>query len=359
MQSILATPENENILGTCSISPSPRKKIDTTDAGIPLLQKGAINVFINMPCPLKVATRNCLEQFITAYNEVSRVPIYSPSLQDGKTKDIEGQLKSAQSEDEIPEILVASGLHTVFSEAFRKRFIDTRIYVPAIPDEALSKLTDTYRHLVLDKNIGIVGTGFWNLVCDLSVETTVPYPKQWTDLVNPIYRDQISVHGYNGKASIAALLLLLRERLGNQAITDFGQNIRNIWHFAEILKRLDTDEPRRTPFNLLPNAASVQMPSKKRGAIFEFQEGPVLAPMLMYVKASKAELCKPFVHFFFSEVMRKNLRRGDFYLADDFDWKREFCFPDWNYLVKNDYEQISESLNAELKKGLRPDAFTM
>jgi len=36
------------------------------------------------------------------------------------------------------------------------------------------------------------------------------------------------VHGYNGKASIANLLMLLKEKLGNNAATDFARNIRNV-----------------------------------------------------------------------------------------------------------------------------------
>ncbi len=354
MQKLIYHPEASKGLNACTHSIlKPR----TTENGIELLKRKSINVFINMPCPLKVATRASLEEFVTSFNKESVIPIYSPTLFDGHTKDIEAKLKSAQYEDEIPEIIIASGLHTVFSKEFKERFIDTRIYIPAIPEQAYQKLSTQYKRLVVNDNIGIIGTGFWSLVCDLSVSINVPYPRQWTDLINPIYKGLISVHGYNGKASITSLLLILKERLGEEAISGFGKNIRNIWHFAEILKRIDTNEPRRTPFNLLPNAAAVQMPSKKRGAILEFEEGPILAPMLMYVKASKAEICKPVIQFFFSDVMRRNLHQGDFYLADEMNWKQNFTFPDWNYLMNNDYEQINQTLDAKFREGLGKDVF--
>jgi len=77
-------------------------------------------------------------------------------------------------------------------------------------------------------NIGIFGTGYWSIVIDLSTHTDVPYPRRWTDLVDPLYRDLVTVHGYNGKASIANLLMLLKEKLGNNAATDFARNIRNV-----------------------------------------------------------------------------------------------------------------------------------
>jgi len=314
-------------------------------------------MFINMPCPLKVSTRECLENFVPSFNQTSKLPFYSPSLYDGQTKDIEGELKNAEHEDEIPEVLLASGLHTVFSKDFKERFIDTRIYVPAVPQSVINKMSRYYQKLVTEKNIGIVAFGFWSIVCDLSMKINVPYPKQWIDLVNPVYKGLISVHGYHGKASIAALLLILKERLGEQAISDLGKNIRNIWHFAEILKRIDTDDPRKTPFNLLPNAASVHLPSRKHAAMLEFEEGPLLAPMMMYVKASKAKVCQPIIDFVFSDKMRKNLHSGDFYLADELDWNKNYCFPDWNYLMKYDYDDICGMVNSILYENIDKDVF--
>ena len=340
----------------CSAPPPLTKR--NTENGTPFLQQGAINIFMNMPCPLKVLAKSALKTFAEEYNASNKVKLYSPVLMDGNSKGIEGELKNAKVEEELPEILVASGLHTVLSKEFKARFIDTGIYEPVATPAMLRQMSPEYRNLVTNENIGIIGTGYWSLVCDLSLKMGVPYPTQWTDLVKPEFKDLISVHGYHGKASIAAVLLILRERLGDGAIATFGANIRNIWHFAEILKRMDSPEPRRTSLNLLPNAATVQMPSKKNAGILEFNEGPVLAPFLMYVKASKRKLCQPVIDFFLGQEMRRTLLRGDFHLADDLDWNAPFCFPNWKTMLESDYEELVEELNMELKKGLRSDVFT-
>jgi len=342
------------VLAACGAPPLNRK---TTGNGVPLLRKGAINLYMNMPCPLKVVCKMVIGEFANLYNASHDVPIYSPMLLDGDSKGIEGELKAAMTEEELPEVLVASGLHTVMSKGFRERFIDTGVYTGVTSESAMARMPESYRKLVLEHNIGIFSTGFWSVVCDLSMEPCVPYPRRWTDLVDPLYKDLVTVHGYNGKASIASLLLVLREQLGSHVVTEFAGNIRNIWHFAEVLKRIDSTEPRRTPFNLLPNAATVQMPSKKRAAILEFEDGPVLAPMLMYVKSSRIDECRPLINFFHSNSMRQALRRGDFYLADDFDWSQPFSFPSWEFLLQSDYEALTAELDVELKKGLRPDVF--
>ncbi len=348
------TGQDGQVLAVCGAPPINRK---TTGNGVPLLKKGAINLYMNMPCPLKVVCKMALGEFVNLYNGSHDVPIYSPMLLDGDSKGIEGELKAAMTEDELPELLVASGLHTVLSKGFRERFIDSGIYTGITSETALARMPESFRKLSGEHNIGIFSTGFWSVVCDLSLESCVPYPRRWADLVDPLYKDHLTVHGYNGKASIAALLLVLKEQLGSGVVTEFAGNIRNIWHFAEILKRMDSTEPRRTLFNLLPNAATVQMPSKKRAAILEFEDGPILAPMLMFAKTSRMDECMPLINYFQSNVMRQALRRGDFHMASDFDWSQPFSFPSWDFLLRNDYEALTAQLDVELKQGLKPDVF--
>jgi len=348
------TENSGSVIAACGAPPIHKK---TTDNGVPLLKKGALNLYVNMPCPLKVVTKMAISEFADLYNASHDVQLYSPMLHDGNSKGIESELKAAQTEDELPEVLIASGLHTVLSRNFRERFIDTGIYTGITTPEALKIMPESFQQLVTEHNIGILGIGYWSIVVDLSTSPGVAYPHRWIDLVDPLYKDLLTVHGYNGKASIATLLMLLKEQLGSGAATDFACNIRNVWHFAEILKRLDSSEVRRTPFNLLPNAATVQMPSRKQAVILEFEDGPVLAPMLMFVKTSRIEECQPIVDFFHSDIMRKALKRGDFYLAEDVNWKEPFSFPSWDYLLNNDYEELTAMLDVELKKGLRADVF--
>ena len=96
------------VLSVCGAPPLNRK---ATGNGIPLLKKGAINLYMNMPCPLKVVCKMVIGEFVELYNSSHEVPIYSPMLLDGDSKGIEGELKAAMTEEELPERLVASGLH--------------------------------------------------------------------------------------------------------------------------------------------------------------------------------------------------------------------------------------------------------
>ena len=324
----------------------------------PLIKKGAINLFMDMPCHLKVATKIVIDEFVEIYNASHDIQIHSPLLIDGDFKGIEIYLKFAQTEEDLPDVLVVSSLQTVLSRRFRETFIDTDIYTGITSDEALKTMPETFSNPLLQSNIGIYAAGYWSVVCDLSIKPPyVPCPNRWSDLVDPLYKNLITVPGYKGNASIATLLMLMKEQFGSSAATDFAANIRNIWDIDFILKNLDSNEARRTPFNLVPSAATIQLPPQKRAAVLEFEDGPLLAPMHLFVKTSRIEECRPIISYFHSNIMQNTLSRGDFDLTGHINWENPFSFPSWEYLLNNDYEELSATLDAELQKGIRSDVF--
>ncbi|WP_041467159.1 TonB-dependent receptor domain-containing protein [Chlorobium phaeobacteroides] len=84
MQSVNRNDSKSDVLALCGAVPMHRK---STGNGVPLLKKGAINLYMNMPCPLKVVTKMVITEFAEIYNASHAVPIYSPMLHDGYVKD--------------------------------------------------------------------------------------------------------------------------------------------------------------------------------------------------------------------------------------------------------------------------------
>lgn len=54
-----------NVLAVCSPPPPHRR---STGNGVPLIKKGAINFYMNMPCPLKVACKMAIGEFASLPN---------------------------------------------------------------------------------------------------------------------------------------------------------------------------------------------------------------------------------------------------------------------------------------------------
>lgn len=323
-----------------------------SERGIPFFQKGAINVFAMIPCPLKVRFKIEMEKFMAGQEAIGATPIYCPTILDGKPKSLEEQLHDAQSEDDVPDVLVTTGLNLVFSKTFRPKFFDQGLYVGLNRPECVAALPEDFQRAAQDYNLGFLAFGSWHLVWDQSLGKEVNLPRTWTDLAKPEFANQLSIHGYKGKMSATSLLLVLRERMNDEAVERFGSNIKNVWHFAEVLKNMDTNHPGRVPFNILPNAASAQIPSRKEAAMLEFRDGPLLAPMMLFVKRSKLEACQPVIDFFWGEAFRNVLARGEFFMPDRIDWNQPYTYPKWKMFAEHDFEELSAEINAVFLRGL-------
>ena len=79
-------PMMENNGGVLAVCGAPPLHTKTTENGVPLLQKGAINLYSNMPCPLKVVAKMAIGEFAELYNASHTVPLYSPMLHDGNSQ---------------------------------------------------------------------------------------------------------------------------------------------------------------------------------------------------------------------------------------------------------------------------------
>ncbi len=342
-------------------SPSRKKSqqakpaIPLSDCGVPILKPGAINVYAILPCPLKVRFKTEMEQFIKANNSSDAIEVYCPTILDGSPKAIEERMRKATFEDELPDVLVTTSLSTILAKEFKDKFLNTGIFHGITNDKFNLFLPDEYKRISKQHNLGFLAFGSWSLIWDQSLGTDAEYPHSWTDLTKPQFKDQLSIHGYNGKVSGTSLLLVLKEKMGNEAISRFAGNIKTVKHFAEVIKGISSTNQERARFNILPNAASSQMPSNKAAAMLEFQDGPLMHPLLIFVKKSRLTECRHVLDFFWGEGFRNVLRKGDFHMPDEMDWQKKYTFPDWDYLVSRDYDELSDELNEEFKKGLSVD----
>lgn len=313
---------------------------------------GAINLHISVPCPLKVRLKSLLENFVANYNATHEIPIYSPTLGEGEPHAVEDDMAVAELANELPDVWLTNNYHTLFSEPFKSRFIDSGLYVGVTKAEWFEILPTEFQDVAKKHNLGFYGFGSWGMVMDQSVHSQSPIPRRWDDLIKDDYRGEIGMHGCSGHVSGTALLMILNARLGSSAPSQFGKNVLYLKHFSQIIKSMDSSEPNKARFVLMPSAAITQIPSRKRVAQVELEDGPILTPMLLFVKKEKVELCAEVLDFFWGEALRDVLQKGDIYTVDAMDWSQSYSMTDMDYLASNNFGELSNALDASFQSGL-------
>jgi hypothetical protein len=326
--------------------------------GIPLLQKGAFNIYAMMPCPLIPRFNREFQDYIEEYNAIHEIPIYSPTLLGVGHDEVEEILKKSEHIDELPDALIATGGHSQLCRNFRQHFIETGLFQPYYPTGFADAMPKQLREISEQYKQGFLALGSWDIVYDLSFGEDGPFPKQLTDLSLPEFTDKISLHSCDDSPSNMTLLQLLKEKGGHEALAGFAGNVKSIKHFSNILKSLGTGKPDTTPFNLIPGPAAAQIPSNKQVALIEVEDG--LIPMLItvLVKCDRVSDADTPLAFFYSKPIRKMLGRGSFTFADELDPSRRYAFPDWETLVNTDADESKTQLTAEFNlhyKGYQPN----
>ncbi len=328
-----------------------------SEDGIPLLQKGAFNIYAKMPCPLIPRFNREFQDYIGEYNKVHEVPIYSPTLLGLGHDEAEDILKRAEHIDDLPDAVIATGGHWQLCQNFRQLFIDNGLFQPYYPAGFADAMPKQLRDISEQYKQGFLALGSWDIVYDLSFGEGGPFPKRLTDLSHPEFADKISLHSCDNSPNNMTLLQLLKEKGGSDAMAGFAGNVKSIKHFSNILKNIGTEKPENTPFNLIPGPAAAQIPSNKQVALIEVEDGLIPMTITVLVKKDRIADADKALAFFYSKTIRKMLHNGSFIFADELDPNFRYAFPDWDTLVSIDGDENKAQLTAEFNlnyKGYKP-----
>ena len=325
------------------------------DEALPLIETGAVNVAASMPCPLKVRFKMEFAEFGAA-QAAAGTPVHCPQALEGQAAPLADHLHAARGEDELPDVLVNPPLSVVFSQALRPRlFAAGGAYLGITRPADLAALPAAFQAAAHDHNLGFLAFGSWQVLWDRTLSDERALPKTWTDLADPAQAGRLAVHGCHGTIGANALLLVLRDRLGPEGVTRFAGNVVRLAHFAQLIKQLGAG-PERAPLNVMPDAASLQMPTRKDAAIIEFRDGPLLTPMTLFVKRSRLEACRAVLDFFWGEAFGAVLTRGGYRTPQAMDWRQPYTWPSWETLAGHDYEALAAEVEAAFQAGLRRGA---
>ena len=282
--------------------------------------------------------------YVERYNETHDPPLYVPTLAGLDHEEVDDLLNVPPREDELPDAFIATGGHWLFSRPFRDRFIDSGIYRPYAPPGFLDSLPSRWRAVNDHHNLGFLAFGSWKLVYDLSFGDSPTLPRRWADLADPAFAGQVTIHGCDGSPGATALLQLLIEEGGSQALAAFARNVASVKHFSQILKGIDSHQTDRTPFNIIQGAAVAQIPSNKRAAIVDLEDGQILMPLSAMVHRDRFDVAHDALAYFYEREFRDVMARGAFTLVDEIDWSEKYAFPDWEAFVARDIDELADEL---------------
>lgn len=314
----------------------------TSETGIPLFQPGAINLWTMIPCPLKPRFFQEFQNFSTAFNQTAEVPVYCPTVLGLDHDEIDDILARTEAVNDLPEVLVATGFQWIHSDHFRSRFIEPGVYqswTPWTEGGPRTEWTGSQGPVRLDH----LALGGWGVLVDQSVPGD-ELPRSWADLAHPKWQGQVAFHGCDGNPGYRILLKYIEEQTGASGLDQFCRNLQPVKHFSQILKAMDSADPTRPRFAILPLPAAVQVPSTKRAALVELRDGFFSLPVTVLVRRDRAEAARPLLPFFATPAFRTILARGGLVFGDDSEASNPYAFVRHETLLDQGYDAVADQM---------------
>ncbi|MGD8777422.1 MAG: ABC transporter substrate-binding protein [Ignavibacteria bacterium] len=309
------------------------------------VKQGCINIYVSLPCPLKVPFKQMFDSFLESWNSDStKQPIYMPLTTDCSPEGFEELAISAKSEDDLPDIHVTSSYRILFSEPFYGRFMKPGIYT-GFPKEMYG---DSYPQNVIEAaekfHVGFLGFSSWGVIHDSKFNGQHPIPTSWSELTESRYKDLISIHGCHGQAGNISMLMNIKKAGGIPAIEKLAENVKKVEHFSKLIKELGSNKKSGTPFYILPNVAIANIPSTKRAELLSMEES-IISPLMIIVKRSKTEQSMELLKFFSSGKFKKMLAGHSYFQPSDIEGIEVHKFEHMEIFVKESYKKIYNEAN--------------
>ena len=304
-----------------------------------------INVYVSLPCPLKVPFKQLFDPFMESWNSDSNnLPINIPSKDTCSPGDFEELMMTSDSEDLLPDVYITSSYKILFSELFSEKYLMSNIYT-GLPKEMYG---DDYPENVIEVaekyNIGFLGFSSWGLIHDTKYTGEHSIPARWEELTEPGYKNLISIHGCHGQAGNISMLMNLKSAGGSTAIELLAHNIKKAEHFSKLIKELGSNKDSATPFYIMPNVAIANIPSTKKAELINVKE-QVISPLMIIVKQSRLKESRGLLEFFTGSVFKRLLASHSFFQPQDIEGIEEHKFDHMDMFVKESYQRIYEELN--------------
>lgn len=301
-----------------------------------------IYFYASMPCPLKNPFGQFIKPYIHQWNSnPENTPLYCPLDTDCSSDDLKERLLHATNDSELPDVFITTAYDVIFSETFRKNFIDTGIY-GAFPAELYpASYPSNIKEASNKFKTGFLAFSSWGMVQDMSVAGTHPVPEAWSDIIKSEYKGLFSIHGCHGHAGSLSMLLSLVRSEGQSVIDKLAENMHKVRHFSKLIKEINTESNEKTPYYILPYVAVTHIPSAKEIKILSLK-GSIITPMLCVVKQSRQDKCSDLLKFLTNDKCKQVLTKGAYFQPETIPGIEKHDFKDLTELTMNYYEQAAK-----------------
>lgn len=313
----------------------------------------AINIIGLLPCPVRIPL---LEKF----SELSNLDKINHNLKAASEglDWLKEEVKVANNEEDLADVYISAGFDLFFEDNLMKKFKDDRVFEDFYADRDFNKDFENDYLSLKDPSgdysmLGVVPAVF---LVNTAVLGDRPIPKTWSDLLDPIYENSLSLP-VSDFDLFNAILIHLYQEFGDSAIRTLGQSLIKTMHPAEMVKS-ERRARIKPAISIMPYFFTrMALPGSVMKAVWP-EDGAIISPIFMLTKRSKKDELKEVADMFMSKETGEILSHKGLFPTVNKDVDnhlddKKFKWIGWDYINNNDIGEILSHCMKVFEEGMK------
>ncbi|PYG90216.1 ABC-type Fe3+ transport system substrate-binding protein [Ruminiclostridium sufflavum DSM 19573] len=209
----------------------------------------------------------------------------------------------AKSMEQLPDVIAGAGFGDFFREEFVDRFINKGYFKAAGYDKmnqafVSAGIPDPDNCYTVYSVLPLI------MLIDKKKLGKLPVPAQWSDLLNPVYRNNIIIGASSGEVHEDLLLYIYKE-YGEEGLKMLSRNIKTGWHASLMAKVAGTSSNEGAAIYVIPWMFAKACQRTEATQIIWPVDGALTTPMYLLVKAASFDKYKVFADFVINSAYGK------------------------------------------------------
>ena len=313
--------------------------------------QGDLTLLALMPCGLKMPFSRAITGFLENPGCERNLPIrYAVEGNLNQEISYYAYIDTIETTGELPDIIVSSDFNAFYGRRFYKRFVATGLftgYGRFDPGRNFSKAG------IVDPRdeYAVLGVNPLVVVANLDETAERPLPVCWEDVLDPLWKNSLTLRGGNDFFCHAVLLPIYRN-FGAAGLKQLAANVLRGLHPAQMVNHIDSGAP--GALYVMPEFFAHQVKNQQRIRIIWPMDGALASPVTLQVKSSRIDALKPVLDYLIGKELARILVGARFPVPHaDIDGKVQdgpLQWLGWDYLRHHDLL----ALNAEIDRIFLP-----
>ena len=300
-----------------------------------------------MPCGLKMPFSRAFTDFITHLLEASRPMAFQYAVEGNVNQELSyyAYVNTIEKAEELPDIIVSSDFNVFFGHRFYDRFVATGNFrgygsfqpgknfkEAGIPDPRGDYTILCVNPLVIVANLDQVGTR--------------KLPQTWADILDPVWKKDLTIRG-DDNFFCHAVLLPLFQQFGASGLKALAANIAQGLHPSQMVNRMDKNAS--GALYVMPEFFAQRIRRQDRIKIIWPADGALASPVTLQVKPPRKKELQPVLDYLVGRELASTLARAGFPVPHA-DVRAEvqnrpLRWLGWEYLRKHDLTALNRQID--------------